>query len=69
MQEKPDFRIAVVVGVTLAFLIAIGNLYWQVEHIRADEIVTWNEECAVPLWSLPELQHKIADAFKKVLGK
>jgi len=38
MQEKPDFRIAVVVGVTLAFLIAIGNLYWQVEHIRAEMV-------------------------------
>src|SRR5260221_2604409 len=36
MQEKPDFRIAIVVGVTLAFLIAIGNLYWQVEHMRTD---------------------------------
>ena len=36
MQEKSDFRIAIVVGVTLAFLIAIGNLYWQVEHMRTD---------------------------------
>ncbi len=38
MQEKPDFRIAIVVGVTLAFLIAIGNLYWQVEHMRTDMV-------------------------------
>src|SRR6266566_3590749 len=36
MQEKPDFRIAVIVGVTLAFLIAIGNLYWQLEHTRTE---------------------------------
>src|SRR5712671_4274164 len=36
MQEKPDLRIAVLVGVTLAFLIAIGNLYWQLEHTRAE---------------------------------
>lgn len=38
MQEKPDLRIAVVVGVTLAFLIAIGNLYWQMEHMRAEMV-------------------------------
>jgi hypothetical protein len=36
MQEKPDFRIAIVVGVTLAFMLAIGNLYWQMEHMRTD---------------------------------
>jgi hypothetical protein len=36
MQEKPDLRIAVLVGVTLAFLIAIGNLYWQLEHTRTE---------------------------------
>jgi hypothetical protein len=36
MQEKPDFRLAIVVGVTLAFLIAIGNLYWQVERLRTE---------------------------------
>src|SRR5436309_14558376 len=36
MQEKPDLRIAVLVGVTLAFLLAIGNLYWQMEHIRTE---------------------------------
>src|SRR5437879_917903 len=36
MQDKPDFRIAMLVGVTLAFLIALGNLYWQVEHMRGD---------------------------------
>src|SRR5262249_27533964 len=36
MHEKPDFRIAIVVGVTLAFMIAIGNLYWQVEHLRTE---------------------------------
>src|SRR6266404_4916431 len=36
MQDKPDLRIAVLVGVTLAFLIAIGNLYWQLEHTRTE---------------------------------
>ena len=36
MQEKPDLRIAAVVGVMLAFLIAIGNLYWQVERMRGE---------------------------------
>src|SRR5438874_7057745 len=36
MKEKPDLRIAALVGVTLAFLIAIGNLYWQEEHTRSE---------------------------------
>src|SRR5437868_5827424 len=38
MHEKPDLRIAVLVGVTLAFIIAIGNLYWQMEHVRAEMV-------------------------------
>jgi hypothetical protein len=36
MQDKPDLRIAVLVGITLAFLIAIGNLYWQIGHTRTE---------------------------------
>jgi hypothetical protein len=36
MQEKLEVKIAVLVGITLAFLIAIGNLYWQMEHVRGE---------------------------------
>ena len=37
MQEKSDLlRIALNVGVLLFFLIAIGNLYWQVERMQTD---------------------------------
>jgi hypothetical protein len=37
MQEKPDLlRIGLNVGVLLFFLIAIGNLYWQVERMQTD---------------------------------
>src|SRR5215831_11541577 len=36
MFEKPDVKIAVVVGVTLALLIAIGNLYWHMERMRVE---------------------------------
>src|SRR6266571_8755504 len=37
MQEKSDLlRIALNVGVLLLFLIAIGNLYWQVERMQTD---------------------------------
>jgi hypothetical protein len=35
-NEKTDVAIAVVVGVALAFLLAIGNLYLQVGHIRTE---------------------------------
>jgi hypothetical protein len=37
MQEKSDLlRIALNVGLLLFFLIAIGNLYWQVERMQTD---------------------------------
>ena len=36
MSEKPDVKIAVLVGLTLAFMIAIGNLYWHMEHMRTE---------------------------------
>ena len=37
MQEQSDrLRIALNVGVLLFFLIAIGNLYWQVERMQTD---------------------------------
>jgi len=36
MFEKPDVKIAVLVGITLAFLLAIGNLYWHMEHMRVE---------------------------------
>jgi hypothetical protein len=36
MRPKTDVAIAVVVGLTLAFLIAIGNLYLQVGHLRTE---------------------------------
>jgi chromosome segregation ATPase len=36
MSEKPDVRIAVLVGITLAFMIAVGNLYWHMEHMRTE---------------------------------
>jgi len=36
MSEKPDVKIAVLVGITLAFMIAIGNLYWHMEHMRTE---------------------------------
>ncbi len=35
-NEKTDVAIAVVVGVALAFLIAIGNLYLQLGHLRTE---------------------------------
>src|ERR1700726_2963853 len=36
MSEKPEIRIAVLVGITIAFVIAIGNLYWHMEHLRTE---------------------------------
>jgi hypothetical protein len=36
MFEKPDVKIAVLVGITLAFLLAVGNLYWHMEHMRVE---------------------------------
>src|SRR5262249_51444412 len=36
MLEKPDLRIAAVVGVTLTFLLTVGNLYWQVDRMRGE---------------------------------
>jgi hypothetical protein len=36
MFEKPDVKIAVLVGITLAFLIAIGNLYWHMERMQTE---------------------------------
>jgi hypothetical protein len=36
MSEKPEIKIAVLVGITLAFIIAIGNLYWHMEHMRTE---------------------------------
>jgi hypothetical protein len=36
MSEKPEVKIAVLVGISLAFMIAIGNLYWHMEHMRTE---------------------------------
>ena len=36
MSEKPEVKIAILVGITLAFMIAIGNLYWHMEHMRTE---------------------------------
>jgi hypothetical protein len=36
MPEKPDLRLAAVFGVVAGFLIAVGNLYWQLERTRAE---------------------------------
>jgi hypothetical protein len=36
IQDKPDLRIAAVAGVAAGFLIAVGNLYWQLEQTRTE---------------------------------
>jgi hypothetical protein len=36
MFEKPDVKIAVLVGIALALLIAIGNLYWHMERMQTE---------------------------------
>jgi hypothetical protein len=36
MNDKPDVKIAILVGIVLAFMIAIGNLYFQMEHTRTE---------------------------------
>ncbi|MGH9720773.1 MAG: hypothetical protein ACRD8O_11220 [Bryobacteraceae bacterium] len=36
--SSENTRTAIIVGATVAFLIAIGNLYWQVAHIRGDVV-------------------------------
>jgi len=36
MPEKPDLRLAAVFGVVAGFLIAVGNLYWQLERTRTE---------------------------------
>ena len=36
MQEKPDLRIAAVFGVAAGFIIAVGNLYWQLEQTKTE---------------------------------
>jgi hypothetical protein len=51
MSEKPDVKIAVLVGITLAFVIAIGNLYWHMEHMRTE---------------MTSLRHTIVDDIAKL---
>jgi hypothetical protein len=53
MQEKADIKIAVVVGIVLALLIAIGNLYFQVEHMRK-EMATLRESIVGEVTKLTE---------------
>jgi hypothetical protein len=64
MNEKPDFRIAIVVGVTLAFLIAIGNLYWQMEHMRA-EMANLRQSIVAEVTKLTEAATQAANNGKR----
>jgi hypothetical protein len=84
MHEKPDLRIAVVVGVTLAFLIAIGNLYWQVERMRVEmanlrqtivgevakmaQAATQAVNASKKAPAVPEPSRKILDTIKQELA-
>ena len=36
MSDKPEIKIAVLVGITLAFVIAVGNLYWHMERMQTE---------------------------------
>src|SRR3982074_1933346 len=51
MSEKPEVKIAVLVGITLAFLIGIGNLYWHMEKMRGE---------------MASLRHSILDEVTKL---
>ena len=64
MPEKPDFRIAVLVGVTLAFLIAIGNLYWQMDHMRT-EMTTLRESIVGEVTKLTQAAMQAANKAGK----
>jgi len=36
MHEKPDLKIAVIFGIAAGFIIAVGNLYWQLEQTKTE---------------------------------
>jgi hypothetical protein len=67
MQEKPDFRIAVIVGVTLAFLLAIGNLYWQVERMRT-EMATLRQSIISEVTKIADTATKAANNSRRAPG-
>src|SRR6185436_13150678 len=67
MQEKPDFRIAVIVGVTLAFLLAIGNLYWQVERMRT-EMATLRQSIISEVTKIADTATKAANNSRRTPG-
>lgn len=36
MEDGPDYRIALVFGVTAGFILAVGNLYWQLDKTQTE---------------------------------
>jgi len=57
MEDKADFRIAIVIGVSAGVFIAIGNLYWQQERMRT-EIVNLRQSIQTEFTKLNEASHQ-----------
>jgi hypothetical protein len=59
MQEKPDLRIAAVFGVVAGFLIAVGNLYWQLEQTKT-EMATLRQSIVAEVTKISEASQQAA---------
>src|SRR6266480_370060 len=81
MEDKADFRIAIVIGVSAGVFIAIGNLYWQQERMRT-EILNLRQSVQTEFAKLndashqannhknaPEPSKKILDSLKEDLAE
>ena len=72
MEERSDFRTAIIFGVTAGFLIAVGNLYWQLEKTRT-ELANLRLSTQSEVTKLSEEAHQVAnrkpgsDPNKKIL--
>lgn len=64
MSDKPDIRIAILVGIVLAFLIAIGNLYFQMEHTRT-EVANLRQSIVSEVAKLSEAAEKVASNSRR----
>jgi len=82
MEDRPDFRVAIVIGVTAAFLIAVGNLYWQLEKTRTElanlrdstqkEVAKLSEESRLAVNRKPgdpKPDRKILDSIKEEMAE
>jgi len=66
MQDGPDYRIAVVIGVTAGFIIAVGNLYWQLDRTQ-NELSSLRSTTASEVSKLAEATHNASKGGKVVV--